>query len=407
MSDMSPSGLQIADFAVYPPQAKRVATEHLDLLQQLPPAFAGLLLREIISYDWRFPAEQTDIDGQLRFLGAMTADKLEATMAGFAGLQLSPSLESTRWGGAPVEFTEQLTAQLWAAHQMDRFRDVAEAYQRELRAAVPEELPATARLCVVVVGKGSSPGQVQLFQKLRPHGTYFAQVKPAAGLDDLFAAVNARAQAYPLSYGHWYVDGGAAYKTAVTGLTSISYDALAPVRNALLQKVDAAKSSGGVVGPEDLRSLLAQLRPDQIAAAETSRDAVLRHFELSLLTEGSGTQIFSTTFVQWTAREILRRAKPLTLMIRFSPRQMQRPMNEMLAATKQAVQYDPAGSLVDADMGAYYTWINLMRLSGADASRFVVWFEDQHEAVAIAPAMAKGSVATTPCNLSQILGWIS
>jgi hypothetical protein len=94
-------------------------------------------------------------------------------------------------------------------------------------------------------------------------------------------------------------------------------------------------------------------------------------------------------------------------MIRFSPRQMERPMNEMLAATKETVRYDPAGSLVDADMGAYYTWINLMRLSGADSSLFVAWFEDQQEAMVIAPTMAKGVVSTTACDLSQILGWIS
>ncbi len=403
---MSPSSLQISDLAGYPPQGKRLATEHVALLQKLPPVFAAILLREIINYDWRFPAERTDIDGQLRFLGAMTTDKLQKTMAGFAGLPLSPSLEGARWGAAPVEFSEKLTAHLWAVHQMDRFREVAEAYQREVRAAVPEEMPAVPRLCVAVVGRDASPGRLKLFQKLHRHGTYFAQVKPAGGLDGLFAAVNARAQAHSLPYGHWYVDGGAAYASAGKELTGISYAALAPVREALLQKVNTAKSSG-VVGPEDLRSLLVQLRPEQVGPAETSRDEVLRHFELSLLTEGSGTQIFSTTFVQWAAREILRRARPLTLMIRFSPRQMERPMNEMLVATKEAVRYDPAGSLVDADMGAYYTWINLMRLSGADSSLFVAWFEDQQEAMVIAPTMARGVVSTTPCDLSQIFGWIS
>ena len=41
---------------------------------------------------------------------------------------------------------------------------------------------------------------------------------------------------------------------------------------------------------------------------------MLNRFQLSLLTEGSGTQVFSTTFVQWAAREALRRAQPLTLV---------------------------------------------------------------------------------------------
>ena len=42
-------------------------------------------------------------------------------------------------------------------------------------------------------------------------------------------------------------------------------------------------------------------------------DQVMQRFDVSLLTEGSGTQIFSTSFAQWAAREALRRAQPLTL----------------------------------------------------------------------------------------------
>ena len=49
-------------------------------------------------------------------------------------------------------------------------------------------------------------------------------------------------------------------------------------------------------------------------------------------------------------------------------------MNELLSGTAQR-DTDPAGSLVDADMGAWYTWINLQRLNGADQSAFVAWFE--------------------------------
>jgi hypothetical protein len=408
---MSAVMIKAGDFAHYPPTARSVAIENLSLLQQLPSAFAGSLLREIIEYDWRFPAERSDIDVQLRYLGAMTAPQLQRTMAGFAALPLSPTFDKGHMANSPIEFTEKLTAYLWSMHQMDSFRMTAETYQHDLLLAEPEQQPAIPRLCIVVVGKDSSPGPMPLFQKLRPHGTYFTRVNPAGGLDTLFDAVNRRAQSHPAAYGHWYVDGGAQYARRVPGasgreLTAVSYDALGTLRAALLEKMTHARTSG-VVGPEDLRSLLVQLRPEQMGAAVTSQDAVLRHFELSLLTEGSGTQIFSTTFVQWTAREILRRARPLTLMTRYAPRQLQRPMNDMLAADKSAVQYDLPGSLVDADMGAYYTWINLMRLSGTDTSRFVAWFEDRQEAIVVSLAMAKGAVSTQPCDLSQILGWMS
>lgn len=402
---MSLPPLHESDFSKYPPEARRVATEHLALLQQLPPAFAGLLLREVVSYDWRFPAEKAEIDGQLRFLDSLSSDQLQAAMAGFATLPLPASPEGPRWSSDPIRFTEDLTAQLWASHAMDRFRNVAEAYQHQLRVAVPEPMPAIPRLCVVVVGKDASPGHQKLFQKLRAHGTYFTQVNPQRGLENLFDVVNVRALANPSSYAHWYIDGGAASTSASSQLTTVSYVALDTIREALLRKIDTMRSSGRVVGPEDLRSLLAELHPNQLKAETTSPDALLRHFQLNLLTEGSGTQIFSTTFVQWGAREVLRRAKPLTLIARYSPRQVQRPMNAMLASTKQPVEYDPAGSLVDADMGAFYTWINLMRLTGADRANFIAWFEDQQQAIAVAPTMARGTTSTASCDLSQILTW--
>ncbi|HKF25736.1 MAG TPA: hypothetical protein VKB24_07155, partial [Candidatus Acidoferrum sp.] len=71
----------------------------------------------------------------------------------------------------------------------------------------------------------------------------------------------------------------------------------------------------------------------------------------------------------------------------------------------QKVEYDPEGSLVDGDMGAYYNWINQQRLSGADRSSFVAWFENQNQAIAIGPAVPRGTVSSAPIDLGKILAW--
>ena len=189
-------------------------------------------------------------------------------------------------------------------------------------------------------------------------------------------------------------------------MIEISYEALAPVRQAVLKRMQAASTSPNV-GPESLRSLLVQLRPADLGFPQAPGDEILRRFQLSLLTEGSGTQIFSTTFVQWAGREILRRARPRTLLLRYGSRQVDRPMNDLLFADSGPAAEDPAGSLVDADMGAFYTWINLSRLPGAPSARFLAWFENRSKAVAIAPGMAKGSTSSQPCSLGQILQWMA
>jgi hypothetical protein len=99
-------------------------------------------------------------------------------------------------------------------------------------------------------------------------------------------------------------------------------------------------------------------------------------------------------------------ARTLTLLARYAPRQMERPMNDLLLASSTEEQ-DPRGSLIDADMGAYYTWLNLTRLPKPEDSRFIALFEGSNEAIAIAPGLAHGAVSTQPCELRQILDWTS
>jgi hypothetical protein len=157
-----------------------------------------------------------------------------------------------------------------------------------------------------------------------------------------------------------------------------------------------------VFDPEAFRTRMAQTQPAEIGL-NSGDDAVLNRFQLSLLTEGSGTQVFATTFVQWAAREALRRAQPLTLLVRFAPRQRENPMNELLAEARRRPELDPQGSLVDADMGAYYTWLNQQRLPGAEKAFFLAWFEDQQEAVVVGPRVERGKTSETSLGIRELI----
>ena len=128
---------------------------------------------------------------------------------------------------------------------------------------------------------------------------------------------------------------------------------------------------------------------------------------MALFTEGSGTQIYSTTFVQWAARELLRRAQPATLILQYGVRQQLQPMNDMLSRSTQSASPDFAGSFVDADMGAYYTWINMQRLSGADRSRFLAFSESRQQALAIGPGFPKGTTMSEPMQWNKLLSLLS
>jgi len=132
-------------------------------------------------------------------------------------------------------------------------------------------------------------------------------------------------------------------------------------------------------------------------------ERVVNYFKVAVLSEGSGTQFFSTTFVQWAAREVLRRAQPVTLVARFAPRLTERSMNEALMEAQTSAILDAQGALVDADMGAYYTWLNQTRLTGADAASFLVWFEDHSKALVISPKTARGAELHNPVDLNALI----
>ncbi len=188
-------------------------------------------------------------------------------------------------------------------------------------------------------------------------------------------------------------------------ITRISYNALSAPRATLQNRMQKTYEAA-VFDPEAFRTMLAQIKPEE-AGLNSGGDSVLNRFQLSLLTEGSGTQVFSTTFVQWAAREALRRAQPLTLVTRFAPRQRENQMNELLAEQQRKPELDPQGSLIDADMGAYYTWLNQQRLPGDEKSAFLAWFEDHGEAVAIAPTLERGKRSDASADLAELIARIA
>lgn len=397
---MLPRDLQLRQLAGYPPEARRVLGRHLATLRLLPLSFLPSLLREAVDYDYKFPIERAAIDRELAHLASLSSEQLQDCFAGFSQIQLSTSLEQFDWINTPAEFVEKQSAYLWSTHQLDAFRTAATAYGNRLQQALPPEPIPVRRLGIAVIGQGVPSYDGSLFRNLRKQGTYFSNVKPDGGLEMLTAGLIARSRAHPAPYAHWYIDGGHAISPD-PALTTLSYGSLETLRSALLTKMNSEIARPGM-GPEQLRTIMARLTPADLGMERTG-DQILQRLQVKLFTEGSGTQIFSTTFAQWAAREVLRRAQALTLMVRFGPRQRQRPMNELLSNTSDAAEPDFIGSLVDADMASWYHWINQQRLPGSEQSVFLAWFEGHSQAVVISPSIPRGSESTAPVDLSQLL----
>lgn len=400
---MLPGELKPEHFNSYPPQAKALVNANIGLFRELPLSFLPGLLREAIDYDYRFPAERRALETEIANLAKLSSADRSLWLKGFANISLSPKLEHFDWVNNPAQFVEQLSAHLWSTHQLDAFRIAANEYADRLQAAAPPEIPKIPRLGISVIGQGVDSYDKPVFRKLRPHGAYFSHVIADNGIRILLDAVAARARGDSTLYAHWYIDGGEPAEHD-SSITCVAYGALEPVRTTILRNMHEEIGRPGM-GPEMLRTIMAGWRPEDLGG-KSSGDPVLDRFQIRLLTEGSGTQIFSTSFTQWAAREALRRAEPSTLFVRFAPRQRQKPMNELIAPEGDRPELDPVGSLVDADFGAYYNWLNQQRLPGADKSAFLAWFEGHSSAIVIGPSVPRGTESSEPTDMKQLLSWI-
>lgn len=405
---MTPDKLRGDSFAAYPPQAHALAIEHLDTMKRLPLILLAALLREVIQYDWSFPAERQQLVGQLSLLGRLDATSFDSLVSPFEAIPLSSELLKFDYLNHPQQFSEKFTAYLWEQHLSDRYHNVAEVYQQYLEKALLQAQPVTPRWTIVVIGKGCQQTEYSLFRHLMPHGLLFTKLDTGGALKVLSSEVIARAHQYPLAYGHWYIDGGEPLSAVAkdSRLTTMSYANLVPTAMrefALMKKFTRSGTSNAPIGPEAVASYIVELRPEDLALWGDASDAVLRRFEVNLITQGAGCQIFSTTFVQWAARECLHRVQPLTLFARFSTRQSNAPMEQLLARNPLEQPQDAEGSLIDADMGAYYTWINQARLPGAQESRFLVWFEDHNLACVVSPNSPAGKTFMGNINMRQVL----
>jgi hypothetical protein len=93
------------------------------------------------------------------------------------------------------------------------------------------------------------------------------------------------------------VDGGSSLPGLPSqGVTQIVYPELEPLNAQVLARMQACIEAG--TGPEVLHAQLSEQSQSASSGNPSLHDPCLQNFAFSLLTEGSGTQIFSTSFVQ-------------------------------------------------------------------------------------------------------------
>ena len=396
---MTPEQLQPQSFDAYTPAARAFAVKYLPLLRQLPLTVCPSFLAQIALLDTRFPAEAQDLEFQCAHLTAMDAAQRSSLLAPLRAIHLPADLEVLDWVAKPQAFVERLSAALWADGQIDRFH----AASRVLLAAVQPQSDAADRLLLVALGAGANTSAPRLMRKLAKRGLRLEQLDATSAQAQILSTLRQRATSHPEPYAHWYVDGGDPWQhdTLPAGVTHTFYGALQPLREHVLQRMRATVRDEQS-NAEDMRTRLAAAAPSNLGGEVVSKDPVLQFFYTQLFTQGSGTQIFSTSFVQWAGRELARRAKPHTLLLRYGARQRYRGLNDMFDQPAEH-QVDVQGSLADAEMDAFYNWIEMERISSPGRLTTLVWAEGSSRAVLISSLTKPNTVSKQPITVARAL----
>lgn len=397
---MKPAALSARDFSRYSPAARQFAVEHLGLLRQLPIAICPSFLDQIVQLGTSFPAEETTLRWQCDSLFRLPPDRLQALTQPFKEILVRPALERSDWVNAPAVFIAQLSSNLWSDGQIDRFRTASDA----LFMAIPPREDTAARLTVVVFGQDAQPHPTATFSKLTRNGVLLTNLQTEQMPQQIFETFSRHAAGSEEKYSHWYVDGGEPWKAdwrSIPGTVTVSYPELNPVRVRTLHALNSVVQSGGG-GAEQMRTDLVSLAPGELDIHAVTPDPVLQRFYTELFTRSSGPQVFSTTFVQWTGRELARRAQPHTMLLRYAPRQQYQYFNDLLREAKPH-SLDPEGSLRDAEMGAYYSWIEMSRITARGKGSFIAWLEGSSQAVVIGSNAPAGTQCNSALRLQQTL----
>jgi hypothetical protein len=393
--------LSSASFANYPPQGKELAVSRLEALRQIPAALLPVFLVDLGAFDWKFPVEQQEIIKRIEF-----AEANPSTLAGFRTIAVPADLDNSEKAADPQRYLAEMTAHLWSSLQMDAYRAAANQFVAMFAKAVEPVHPVLPRLVMICVGKDAQAPAYPLFSKLRKFGQMRTNVQAEGAAEALVERLHQRSASHPAPYSHWYVDGGDPLPgSSAKGVTQVSYPAVMPLNEQVLATMQSCIDAG--TGPEVMHKELAKLIEHAPSGKLALADPRLQHFALSVLTEGSGTQIFGTSFVQWTTREVLRRAQPATLLVRFAPRQRQKSFNAMVAAAASATDLDPEGSLIDADMSAFYAFLELKRLPDEVGAAFLVWFEGHSQAFVAGRNIPAGTVDNYPVTMSNLLSQLT
>jgi len=385
------------------------------LLKRLPITFLPFTRQQLHDWDYLFPYERQSVLRLLLYLASLSEEQSAALFREIVQLENKMGVRS--WQFSADEQTI-LNASLLA--RSPYYREWRTAVQQVFDAAdrnteIEKPGPIAGNRCVLLILPRCLPlEEKKVWQRWqgigRPVRLDMNLSRESSGAaETLFGESQTRdgktllgrsapntmfTERWVLDAGQGLVDCALRSKTAVDGTPPavlLSYKRLETCRQKFSHEMNTIRKDLA-----DADTVYDRLRKTEIAPwcpPEIASQPVVREFVRSVYLSGNGALLFGNSFVEWSASEAFRRARPSFLAAQFGVRSRPKPFTSVAVFENQdeinplpAVD-DLPGSALDAQVLALYVWLAASRYDEYQRSTACLCLaESLSQAYVIAPS---------------------
>lgn len=415
-------------------EARSLSEQYRGVLDRLPRSFSASNLVELGRWPNLFEPEKAYFRALLKQLAELSESEFNAMFDSLRSFEAKTGCTRIN-GNNAEELQAAILNHLRRQGQYTRWRNEIDKIFQKLEPMVEARLyPADRdnRLVVILYGEGIAIERDKLWKRFREIGTRIQlDLKGAESsgpfLEALFtvvkqdnAPVGADLRAAPTIFGMfresrkaspldtWIIEAGDTLHSLCEKstpedrradcATGLSYDRLRAYRERLTETI-YTKVRAGIAGPLELAAYLKTLQMRPHEGLTLFADDLVMAFVRDVFLAGAGTLVINNTFVEWAAVQALKRAQPHLLVARFGVRDKMKPFSSLLLFSKPRptdqipIMQDPLGSFVDAELLAYYIWLNAEKGPPyRDRTLYLLLAEGVDEMLAVRSG-AKGSLS--------------
>jgi hypothetical protein len=384
------------------------------LLRRLPLTFQPYYNQQVREWSGLFPFEARHVARMIGYLGNLSDRDFEALFRNV--LELEARMDVRHWAAfstqeQTMENSSLLTRSPYYQEWRREAHQVNERIERETALAETGSPAGTHNRLILLILPGRLPLNPETVWKhwkaegreltldltgLGPQqgflGTLFGADKNQPTRSFLGEVVSASGW----SAGDLWVLEGSLGLTPLwdelqgSGATLLSFPRLKALREELKGRVDTIRKDLA-----DADAVIARLRQIDVRAwcpSEITAQPMVQQFVQNTLLSGNGALLYGSAFVEWAAAEAFRRARPSVLVAYYGIRSKPKPFTSV-AVFQEPEKANPlpevedlAGSAVDAQVMAHYTWLAATRYPEYERAACLCLCEGLSRACLVAPA---------------------